>query len=1241
MLMNIDRKIFLPRHLLQAARCKINNNVAFHVNRIKLHRNKYTMSWQPNWQGDAPGGFRRGRAGSEEGEEVEESSELKPPETARREDGEMEEDGEIPPVPVTSAPIRTASAGHVDFPSQFRGGRGPNNPRFGVGRDRPRQRSSFTAMPSPRIAPNGGGFSGGGNANGPPFQRDSIPALSPPPPNFRGGDRDVMDGQPPRGPGGRDYRDFGGGGPPSNGPGPRADGGPPFGGGRDFRNDPPAPPNRDFSDGPPNRPPPRDFRGSGPPPPGRDFRNDRDYRDRSDGPPLPNRDFRAGNQPPFARDRGNSLSLHREPSFGSGPREPPFRDGQPSFRDGPNRDGQFLDGPPRDFRDNGPRDPPFRDSMPPERGGFGNREMSGAGRDPNISRGGGMPFPPRGPLKRDTSHGGYNRDAPFDDGREDKPPLQRTSSTGMMPGGNMAGQPPSFSPSAPKNTIVQGAAPPHKLRPTDPRRRASVGSSPGAFGAKPDVPYSDPRRRASVGSSPGAKPDVPSSDPRHSTGPPLGVGGPSFNNAPASHPPRRLSSYSSLADGSSKSSSLAPKGPPQSGEGPGLGPNDHPGGSIRSPVPPVPPRRMSIDPSAQNESGEYYGPLGGGPHPQRHSSLNNERGRPPGNAPPNPSRAIQQQQPPISPSRLPQAISMRPSNIRSNDPRFRQQEKAQSEELGRSELGMPNAPQIGSSSMDTFGRSRDWKDRPFGARPGSSTPRSSPVKQKSIRTFSSSPQSEKPVSNLPSFPDKSKEASTTDVAAKPKPEPVLPLSTKLLRDDEVIKRAKAAMEHLSEVVHGQSKGTPGSDDESTLPTKQVIMSAVTEIEKLIKKLQKDSDALVEKKQSTLGDEENEREEEVKRLAEEKLMKKLDQERLAEEEKRKGETRRAAGLKEALEGNEDLFLKAKARLEKDFHESLSQAKDDERKRFIEEGEGQVSKAASSFDKDIAKAQRDLEKAKAAFQKVELKVSSAESEYQSLLRSEDEEGETKEPSTEPISTISKLIQSITSNNKRCSAEAKMFSFSLVSDSSWMNSETETSLQTATDPKYYRANEEWSDLAARVSSLDEALYSDPSEAPYFEHSEKRHSIFGPAVKEVVRDRQQRLLDQWTQLAEEYEVRKRLYEKQQKKLAKRGQQRGSISVAGRSSILGDKKTNESSGIDRGSNFLESTGRTSNNPYRRARRGNEVRSEYEQEQIIAEIAAKEAMEKRITHGGCKLPRQICRLERVSGLLSLMTYCAL
>jgi hypothetical protein len=126
---------------------------------------------------------------------------------------------------------------------------------------------------------------------------------------------------------------------------------------------------------------------------------------------------------------------------------------------------------------------------------------------------------------------------------------------------------------------------------------------------------------------------------------------------------------------------------------------------------------------------------------------------------------------------------------------------------------------------------------------------------------------------------------------------------------------------------------------------------------------------------------------------------------------------------------------------------------------------------------------------------------------------------------------------------------------------------------------------------------------------------------VQEHVRHKQNRLKKRWMQLAEEYEYRESEFKKQMKSNDEnRDKPKKSLSVPVRHSILQGGKPNQP--------VLESAGgRTSTNPYRRARRGNEVRSEYEQEQIIAEIAAKEAMEKRITFGRTDLPRQIGRLE--------------
>jgi hypothetical protein len=119
---------------------------------------------------------------------------------------------------------------------------------------------------------------------------------------------------------------------------------------------------------------------------------------------------------------------------------------------------------------------------------------------------------------------------------------------------------------------------------------------------------------------------------------------------------------------------------------------------------------------------------------------------------------------------------------------------------------------------------------------------------------------------------------------------------------------------------------------------------------------------------------------------------------------------------------------------------------------------------------------------------------------------------------------------------------------------------------------------------------------------------------------------------------VREQLYEKDTKRDSNSIH---SAELGGSFSICGQRR---GGGAESNSNIAGSfgasdtaSGRATNNPYRRARRsagfqvgGSDiVRSDYEQEQIIAQLTAQENMEKRIKLGGSDLPRQVCRLERV------------
>ena len=164
----------------------------------------------------------------------------------------------------------------------------------------------------------------------------------------------------------------------------------------------------------------------------------------------------------------------------------------------------------------------------------------------------------------------------------------------------------------------------------------------------------------------------------------------------------------------------------------------------------------------------------------------------------------------------------------------------------------------------------------------------------------------------------------------------------------------------------------------------------------------------------------------------------------------------------------------------------------------------------------------------------------------------------------------------------------------------------------------------MARKVTGPENALYTDPNDAPYYDTIQQQHAEMEPLVKEHVRHRRKSLKRHWTELAEEYEYRQSVYKKQQERSAKTASTAAVVMVrqwpVGATQIGGGNAVSAGTPASGGA-----AGRP--NPYRRARR--EARTEYELEQNIAEINAKELMERRIKTGGCALPRQVGRLERM------------
>jgi len=193
----------------------------------------------------------------------------------------------------------------------------------------------------------------------------------------------------------------------------------------------------------------------------------------------------------------------------------------------------------------------------------------------------------------------------------------------------------------------------------------------------------------------------------------------------------------------------------------------------------------------------------------------------------------------------------------------------------------------------------------------------------------------------------------------------------------------------------------------------------------------------------------------------------------------------------------------------------------------------------------------------------------------------------------------------------------------------------------------NKEWSYRARSVRNLYDALYSEPTKVPQYHNSNENFIKIALLVKECIRMKDAKLRSRWAMISEHYVLRQTMYHDETANASDcelGGYSFGAGFHHDRGSeyydVMNNRESSTSStpGLGGGNHSQSDSVVRGNNPYRsRPRRGispgDVVRSDYEQEQIIAEIAAKEAMEKRIKEGGCPLPRQRGWLESVSTLM--------
>ncbi len=446
-----------------------------------------------------------------------------------------------------------------------------------------------------------------------------------------------------------------------------------------------------------------------------------------------------------------------------------------------------------------------------------------------------------------------------------------------------------------------------------------------------------------------------------------------------------------------------------------------------------------------------------------------------------------------------------------------------------------------------------------------------------------------------------------------------PLLTTALENDEDADRAEKVVGYVSELLNNSNPKSSDPGTVSELPKKHLILRAVSLM-----------DGKMKSKQSDVESKETELELQLKTDAE--LSEKARNEAAAEAERKNMEQLQVEKDTDdtetaELEAELEIIMKERRSVfenEVAAEEILtitSAMADDIRVKREEELKQQIKLATESFDKDIESTRCQLDQLREELAKTKAQLAAAEVEHEE--KSKVEEAKRKPKDTQQSRN---LVTNIIAENKRRAAEANMSVFSAVvsEDENQVDKLAKYgALDEAKDPKFGKTSAEWATLTQQVGGLADALYHEPEETPFFARNQETHAAMEPLIKEFIRDTQTRLTKHWTTLAEEYEFRSKAYKRTRKENEKKGKQRNSMMA--RTSIIARTVMP----------ILESTGspgaaagRTSTNPYRRARRGNEVRSEYEQEQIIAEIAAKEAMEKRIAFGGCKTPRQIGAVER-------------
>jgi hypothetical protein len=506
-----------------------------------------------------------------------------------------------------------------------------------------------------------------------------------------------------------------------------------------------------------------------------------------------------------------------------------------------------------------------------------------------------------------------------------------------------------------------------------------------------------------------------------------------------------------------------------------------------------------------------------------------------------------------------------------------QQQQQQQQSLGSGSMSPPRCQMIHRLNSNASSQEQtSVNDTPSMARSGS----------KAHETVDTAPPT-------PSSPTKQ------PVVAKENPAPTPSLTCAELGAPEKVSKAEGIVSKMNALMNKptdaiQSDSSGGSA--VRLPSKNEILKCMAVIDGKIKI--KDDDALALKKQ-------------IKEIEQEKL---AEVERLLkqEEEKRQnlidGVASRKTEREVHIQTKEDGLARAigvqKASIEEGMASELLQFQNDCSEALVTN--------VAKLNSEISLIQTQLEEAEMVIEEIDTPLISNEEADDSAI---DESYFV--PTLDAPGKMASLISSVLADNQRIAAEAHHESLAAIPYFPLSEAELAVSRDS---PKSVITNEEWSNRARKVTGLDNALYTDPSDVPMFKENNESFLEMGPQIKELIQAQNKKLKKRWEDLASQYLVRQMVFNEETGVNTDTSERGGFFSITGRADENGEIQP---LGNVRG-----------NNPYRRPRRGvspgDVVRSEYEQEQIIAEIAAKEAMEKRIKEGGCALHHQRGMLENVS-----------